>query len=258
MKLPNAAVRLLTVTIWCGFTPFLASAQQTSTGSSLGGVIITTDGLGIELADIEILPGIGRRQSSTAGKFRFDSIPPGRYLLAVRRIGFIPLRTFVTLEPGQHLEYEIVLEIMPVVLPDVVVEALDKEWTKSLRDFEFRRQRSVGTFLDRDQILESGATELRFLVRRHAPTFYTASSTGTRTGTVALGNFRSRRVFGSRTAGCNPRIAFNGQLWSRDMSLDDLNLAEVEALEIFKQDEIPLEFRDPFNPACGLVVVWGR
>ena len=255
--LNSTAGALIAAMIWCGYPALTASAQQGAPlGASLGGTVVTTDGMGIELAEIEIVPGIGKRQSSTSGKFRFDSIPAGRYLLAVRRIGFIPLRVFINLEPGQHLEYEIVLEIMPVVLSDIVIEAMDEDWTRSLRDFEFRRQRKLGKFLDRGQILESGATELQFLVRRQVPTFYT--SFGSRAGPTALGNFRSGRVFGSRNDGCTPRIAFNGQLWSRDMSIDLLSITEVEAMEIFKQDEIPLEFRDPFNPPCGLVVIWAR
>lgn len=74
------------------------------------------------------LPGaevvLGNRQQSTTplGTFRFDTLPSGTYLVTIRLVGYVAVRSLVTVRAGiQHFDY--ILRSTAQVLPTVYVEA---------------------------------------------------------------------------------------------------------------------------------------
>jgi hypothetical protein len=102
--------------------PLLAAAIVGSAqgqNPSLRGVVRDTGRA--PLAGVDVLVGRRQTQTDAQGVFRVDSLPPGEYVIMVRRIGYTPIRSRVTVGPATpDLEY--VLAPAPVLLPALVAE----------------------------------------------------------------------------------------------------------------------------------------
>lgn len=61
--------------------------------------------------------------TGASGRFRFDSLPPGKYPLTVRMIGFNPVHSRVAVVKSEPTEVDYFLIPAPVVLPPIVVES---------------------------------------------------------------------------------------------------------------------------------------
>ena len=85
------------------------------------GTVRTAAGAPLPGADVVIGGRLG--VSDAAGRFVVDSLRAGRYPVTVRRVGFAPLRTQVTIRERHATELEFRLEVGAVMLPTVVVEA---------------------------------------------------------------------------------------------------------------------------------------
>jgi hypothetical protein len=89
---------------------------------SISGAVVDTTGRPIEGADVLIQAFKRRTLSDTAGLFHFDSLAPGEYNVAVRRVGFYPAARRVTLsEQG----IAIAVGLVPIArsLPTIVTNA---------------------------------------------------------------------------------------------------------------------------------------
>jgi len=109
---------------WPGVVPLvlllavpLAAQQPTQ---SVRGTV--RDGAGAPLPGAEVV--IGRRSgvSNAEGAFVVDSVAPGLQPVAVRRIGYLPVRGSVEVPTGRVLVTEYILQEAPMILPTVVVD----------------------------------------------------------------------------------------------------------------------------------------
>lgn len=227
------------------------SAQGSESPARLSGSVRTEDGVGIDLAEIELVGARRRFRTGNSGRFQFGEVAPGRYFLSIKRIGFQPVYTALAVDPGDHQEYHFTLHLIPAGLPDVAVESVAEALNRGLRDFESRSQIQIGTFLTRDEIEKSGMSQLSFLVRRYLPTLAGPGSNQT-----VMRSSGGGRTWNVGPTGCAPTVAINGNIQRGRILLDLISVESVEALEIFTAEEIPLELRNQTSRDCGLVVVW--
>ncbi|NNM06081.1 MAG: carboxypeptidase-like regulatory domain-containing protein, partial [Gemmatimonadetes bacterium] len=96
--------------------------------------------------------GIGTRVTDSDGRFLFRTVPPGSYRLVVRFLGFRDLRDTLEVAPGSDLDLALSLSVSPIELEPLVVVSDRRPPLGPLRDFERRRERMNGTFLDREEI----------------------------------------------------------------------------------------------------------
>lgn len=80
------------------------------------------DTAGVALPGAEVILNNKRLLTTPQGGFRFDSLPPGTFLITIRLVGYAAMRSPVTVRTGsQHHDY--VLRPATQVLPTVYVEA---------------------------------------------------------------------------------------------------------------------------------------
>jgi hypothetical protein len=216
------------------------------------GAIQDTLGQALDGAQIEIL-ALKRvvTTTTTTGSYRFDDIKPGKYWVAVRRIGYAPLRAALTLNQGDDREIVFQLEPLAHLLPEVKVQAEDKRWMRRYQDFVWRSRSSFGQFLTRDDIEKSRAAYLGDIVRRYLP-FTTSDmyfmSSWTASSSLSRGSRLGRN--------CPPAISLNGGRPMGGWAVNDFQPEDVEALEVYRNGyQMPTEFVG-WDLPCGLVVVW--
>jgi hypothetical protein len=229
----------------------------------LRGAVQDTLGQALEGAQIEIL---GLKLVATtpgSGSFRFDDLKPGRYWVAVRRIGYAPLRAALTFNQGDDREIVFQLEPLAHLLPEVVVKGEDKRWMRRYQDFVWRSRSSFGHFLTRDDIEKSHAAYLGDIVRRYLPfttsdAFFTpAASDGWQNPFMdhGLGRFGSSST-GRLGRNCAPAVSVNGARPFGGWAVNDFRPEDVEAIEVYRNGfQLPMEFNG-WDVACGLVVIW--
>jgi hypothetical protein len=224
------------------------------------GAVQDTLGQALEGAQIEILGLKLVATTSGSGGYRLDNIKPGRYWVAVRRIGYAPLRAAMTFNPGD--DREIIFELEPLAhrLSDLVVQGEDRRWMRRYQDFVWRSRSSFGHFLTRDDIEKSHAAYLGELVRRYLPfttsdVFFMSAFNDGFGMTAQLDQFGSSRS--SRLGrNCAPAVSLNGARPMGGWAVNDFHPEEVEAIEVYRNGyQMPMEFIG-WDVACGLVVVW--
>jgi len=230
MKSSSLAVRLAAGISVLGFP---SAAQPGKTWSRLHGVVQAT-GQVIQGARIEV-KGTGQTAVTAGnGAYHIEEIKPGRYWVTVRRLGFVPERAAITLEPGEDRELEFDLE--------PTSRKLSEQWASEqdslYRDFTRRVESSFESyFLTRDDIERSRRPLLHEVLAYHMIPLYPLS--------------------GSRytSTGCTPFVSVNGARPLRGRSLNEFGPREIEALEVYRGSASLFGFT-PTASQCGLIILW--
>ena len=256
MLLPRSA--LLT-----GLLVSLAAPSLRAQASIAGTV---TDAMtGRPISDAQVF--FGNRTVPTVtnqfGKYRLDSLAPGRRWLLVRRIGYAPARRSLTVEGNTTIDLNIGLDPLPLTLPDVEVQAQSGFGVRRLQDFWRRYSTAWGRFTTRDDVERFGGAWLSTLVRMYLPrapvtrsevdAYYDTHTNGFSQITTSTPGFAA-------LGQCPPAVSIDGSTPWGLQYVDDVYPSQVEAMEIYKPGlRVPIEFAFYAQAlSCGLVVIWLR
>jgi hypothetical protein len=256
--------RLAAALALIGVSATWASAQERSSKpqatTNLQGVVRDTARSPIEGAEVVIHSADRSASTSPAGAFRLDALSPGRYWVTVRRVGYVPIRAPLTLEPNR--DRKIVFELVEMLreLPEVEVWAEETWWARRFREFTRRQKSRLGRFVTRDDIERMNPIYLADLVHRYFP--FSRFDGFQPSWPVVRHASWTTSVLGrlSRFSNCSPSISLDGGSPMSGWAVNDFQPESVEALEIYRRaSDIPAELRMPSqSPGCGLVVVWLR
>lgn len=250
------------------------SLAAQSTGATLKGLVRTADGVGLEGASVEILGTRFKQTTRAAGAYRFDDVPAGRYWIAVRRIGYSPLRITITLADADRRNLAFEMDHLPVNLSELKVIAQGGMSSERYQDFWSRAHSAFGKFLTRDDITSAPGGDLISLVQQHLPgksrlaleqrlEFAGASPASLAGGYYVVDDGSHRSAGQSLTTltdpDCTPLLSINGGSPSPGISLADFDRDALEAIEIYRRGKwVPTEFTLRATSGCGLVVLWLR
>src|SRR5262249_54745913 len=118
------------------------------------------------IADADVsIPLLSRSaRTDTAGRFRFDSLPPGKHLLQIRALGFQPRYAIAQVAARDTAEGEIRLSRTVANLDTVVVKAQAPAFMH-YAEFERRRQLGFGHFITYDQLEKQRGRQLSDVLR---------------------------------------------------------------------------------------------
>lgn len=175
-----------------------------------------------------------------AGRFHFDSLPPGPYHMQVEHLGYKPLVRELALSEGSGLDVRVrmALEVLPMEPIMVVTEALSH---LERVGFYERSARGSGHFFTRAEIEERGVARISDLLAP-IPGLQVLRGRGGR-----VGGLRGRR-------GCEPTFYLNGGRMLTTANLDEfLAPGDIAGLEVY-----PRAVGPPGYPGdgCGTLLVW--
>ncbi|GJG87217.1 hypothetical protein tb265_23980 [Gemmatimonadetes bacterium T265] len=202
--------------------------------------------------------GDGRSvRTRPGGTFRIDSIPPGRYFVRVRRLGFEPLYFSATLDGGAARRIDVELKVLPAQLGEVNVRGASGYSgfaERRLRDFESRRRVGFGRFYTRDDLkafdgrfLSDAFPYLALGVTHHGVDAFSPFPTWVGYGGCALyrgysgarygGLGYARGTWGGPGAGlgCDVGVSIDGAPPIPGDVAADYPVSQIEALEVYNR-----------------------
>jgi len=238
-------VTLAALTLSAGI-PVLAVSQETR--SSIGGrVVQSATGNPVSGARIRLLNVRKDTKTDSVGRFLFDKLKPGPYLIEVALIGLGPLNAVVDLAEGEHKDVEFRTDSAGVLLPTIYVEGEPQpELIKVLTKFERRMNRGSGRFITREQIIQRNPMRLMDLLRQMP---------GVRTNCRGLScDIRLTQGPGA----CSPAV------WVDDVrttlaAIDGTMPSNVSGIELYRgPSETPPEINNEQARCGGAIVIWTR
>lgn len=180
--------------------------------------------------------------ADTAGIFQFRPVESGPYRVRIVRIGYRTLSDTVDLARDGETHLRAAMVPDAVDMEPVVVTAVRRR-AAFLRDFERRRARGFGHFMDREEIEGRMA---------HATSDLFRMIPGVRV-------VRRRAAQGPLLAmrgSCEPQLYIDGISAGQQLSLDHMvRPDDIEAIEVYSSAGAPAQYA---SRTCGVILVWTR
>lgn len=239
---PGAWLLLAASVALCA-TPDGAAARQAAGGAALRGTVTDAGtGDGVEGAEI-VLGGAGTAVTDGRGRFRFDQVGPGRYVLEVRRIGYRSRTDTLDVPDGLSVQVALEVSVEPIPLAGLVV--VTRSLLLESRGFYDRRSQGFrGVFLDRPAIEERDPLYVADLFR-NIPGVEVVDG-----GYLRMSQSVTLRGGGS---GCEPALWLDG-VRSGLRNYDFIRPDHLEGVEVYTGGGAP----GKYNDLCGTVVIWTR
>ena len=207
----------------------------------------------MNVANVTIVGTGSRLVTGENGKFRFQKVPPGQYLLVVRRIGYAPTSGMIQVKSSDTVRLTYSLSRSIVAMDTVRVNAT----RVSLRmlEFEARAKGGMGQYMNQATIDRRPSLQTFDLLRQFRGIEVSRNTSGAFSGTFAL----SRREGGALTGGCAMQVLLDGIVMPRNFDIELLpppkQLAGIEVYE--GAATVPPQFGGA-DRRCGLIAVWTR
>jgi len=234
-----------------------SAADSARTRRALGvidGVVSDTNLAPIQGAQIAILRTNLRLGTGPNGRFRIVDVPPGQYLVIVRRLGYRPTSAIVQVPVSDTLRLSYTLEQLVTTLDPVVVT--EKRQSLRLMEFEYRRKLGAGQFLTQQEIEQRNSVFATELFRR----FLSVNVTTSYLSAIPVHYALSRREGGNPMLGaCPMQVILDNVPLPTPFNLDLLpSPRELAGIEVYSgAGTIPPQFGG-FNRGCGVIAVWTR
>ncbi len=229
----------------------------------LRGYVVDTTGADLAGVDI-IVTGAGRRAiTDSKGRYTVTGIPPGRFEIVFRRLGYAPLvifRSFMGDTGTAVVDVELAAEA--VVLPEVEARARGPaEVPLKLREWARRREYNVGGKFWDDSLLRTLEHRRLPEVLQGIPAMRIIRARGGRYAASARGSGGTRPSDPNIPRACYLQVYLDGARLSGSYTppnLDDIPVHHIVAMELYRsQVELPIEFAGP-ESGCGVLAIWTR
>jgi carboxypeptidase family protein len=218
---------------------------------TLDGIVIDTSLAPLAGASAWILGTKLDVSAGDNGRFRITGIPAGTYVLVVRRLGYAPLSSAVSITAGDTTRASFTLVRQDVRLQKVVVNAA--AGVGPLSEFESRRAFGVGQFMTQEDIHKLNMPRTSDLLRTFHSTTVTAS-----------GVLNSRLL---PAKGCPYQFYVDAVAISvRDLDVDLPPPGDLAGMEVYANTAtVPLQYASVGGGTggrgggfCGVVLVWTK
>jgi len=232
------------VTGACALAPSATSIAQKAT-TILVGTGDAATGAFLRDVQVRVAPLDVVQYTDSMGRARLRGVPPGRYTIQARRVGFEPLSAPVLVRAEDSLE--VVLLMRATIAQLDTVEVSTVRVAPSLREFESRRGRGVGQFITRAQIDSVPGASLDAVVAALMRGVRVLSDPATGTH-VFTDRVATEGMLNGRGGGpCRPVIYIDGVQLADDTGYGPdvamIDMASIGGIEFYEPSEIPVQYR---------------
>jgi hypothetical protein len=224
----------------------------------IDGVVTDTILQPLGSADVSVVGAGARVVTGENGRFRMLQVPPGQYLLVVRRVGFSPTSGIIEVPAGDTLRLAYTLTRSGNMLDTVRVK--ERRVTLRMLEFEQRRVQGVGQFITREDIERRGSLQTSDFLRYMR---------GVEVSNVTTGAFAGTQIYSRREGGgftdagqqqyCPMQVILDGIILPKNFNLELLPPPkQIGGIEVYTgAATAPLSFGGP-DRRCGVVAIWTR
>lgn len=233
--------------------PYALSAQATA---RLAGRVLT-ESTDQPIAGATIALGRGlTTESDSLGQYRIAGLRPERYTVLVRRLGFTPVSTTITLAFGDSLEADFLLSPLAQVLPGIEVQTPLLQ--RKLVAFEERRRFGIGRFLSEAELQKAPGSRLSEKVRQLPGLTVIYPRMGS-SNAVRIASSRGQQSLTRQGGGpCFAAIMLDGVQMTEPFYINTLDVGEVAAIEWYSGPaQMPAQYNSTRN-TCGLLIIWTK
>lgn len=221
---------------------------------TIDGIVSDTNLAPIQAAQVSILRTSVRIGTGPNGRFRIRDVPPGQYLVIVRRIGFRPTSGIVEVPESDTLRLAYTLESAGSMLDTVVISA--RRQSARMQEFEQRRKLGFGQFMTQDEINQRNSVYATELFRK----FPSVNVSPSLTSALPIYYALSRREGGDPNVGaCPMQLFLDGVKLPTPFNLDLLpSPRELAGIEVYAGSSTTPPQYAGFNTGCGVILVWTK
>ncbi len=257
----------------------IAVPQRVSDGAvTISGTLVTAAEEPLQGVSVRLLPIGLATETDANGRFRFTGLPPGRFELQIRHLGYEPLGFALEIaDPDEELELGVIpLKAATPMLEGVVVEGEGVSPRLAATGFYARRDAGLGAFVEREQIESWNPRQVSDILRhvpgvrvepnpnygralqprRSAFGYAVEPSHGRDTRRVLIYSPRAPNA-----ADCPPLYFVDGVFLGDALTADIdavYDPTAAEAIEFYAgPGRLPSEFNRP-GAQCGVFVFWSR
>lgn len=219
----------------------------------IDGLVADTMLVPMHSAEVSVVGTGVRVVTSENGKFRFMRVPPGQYLMVVRRIGYAPTSGMVEVHPRDTLRLSYTLSRSIVAMDTVRVT--ERRVSLRMLEFETRRSQGQGQFVTQEQIEKRNSLQAFDYLRQLRGIDVSRITNTAFAGTVAL----SKREGNIMGGGCAMQILLDGIILPANFNLELLPPPkQLAGIEVYSgAATVPAQFGG-VDRRCGLIAFWTR
>jgi hypothetical protein len=220
----------------------------------IDGVVSDSNLVPIQAAQVSIVRTGIRIGTGPNGRFRIVDVPPGEYIVIVRRVGFHPTSAIVQVQETDTLRLSYTLERLTTMLDTVVIS--EKRQSLRMMEFEARRKVGFGQFMTQDEIEKRNSVFATELFRKFPSINVSPSQTSALPVYYAL----SRREGGNPNVGaCPMQVFLDGVRLPTPFNLELLpSPKEFAGIEVYSGASTTPPQYAGYNSGCGVILVWTR
>lgn len=223
----------------------------------IDGVVTDTLDQPLTSAEVAVVGTSARVVTGENGRFRMLQVPPGQYLLVVRRIGFAPTSGIIEVPAADTLRLAYTLTRSSAMLD--TVKTFERRVSLRMVEFEQRRAQGAGQFVTREEIERRGSLQVYDFLRNMRTIEVSRITDQLFGGMVALSRREAGSVLGEGAGACPMQVFLDGIVLPRFFNLELLPPPkQIAGIEVYSgAASIPPQFGGP-DRRCGVVAVWTR
>ncbi|MFN5581022.1 carboxypeptidase regulatory-like domain-containing protein [Gemmatimonas sp.] len=223
----------------------------------IDGVVTDTLDQPLTSAEVAVVGTTARVVTGENGRFRMLQVPPGQYLLVVRRIGFAPASGIIEVPAADTLRLAYTLTRSSAMLD--TVKTFERRVSLRMVEFEQRRAQGAGQFVTREEIERRGSLQVYDFLRNMRTIEVSRITDQMFGGMVALSRREAGSVLGEGAGACPMQVFLDGIVLPRFFNLELLPPPkQIAGIEVYSgAASIPPQFGGP-DRRCGVVAVWTR
>ena len=205
---------------------------------------VVRDSAGVPIMSAEVLV-LGRRaMSDSVGRF-YLSIPSSDTMtVSIRRLGYESVSFAMSSKDIADNSLDVVLRRVAAQLAEVEVTGMSDRAKTSLRGYDERREKGLGTFVTREEIEKRNTRLITDVLRQSRGVMI-------KSGQVRFATYQAKN--------CVPMLWLDGQQ-APGLELSAISATDVEVIELYQSmSSTPAEFRRGNQQVeCGTIVIWTK
>lgn len=223
----------------------------------IDGVVTDSALTPMEGAEIGILRTPIKITTNAQGRFRITDVQLGTYILMLRRFGYSPIASVISVGAADTLKVQYALQRLNAGRLDTV-RVTERRLSRTMTEFERRRQLGVGSFLTAADIAKRGSIAISDVLRTFPALSVVRDDA---TGITSLQNRRDQgnMLMASGAGACAVQVVVDNVPMPAEVDVELLPRPnEVAGLELYSGPaSVPAQFNG-MKRECGMLLIWTK